>query len=750
MVIPKIKIRLSTKFILLISMLIVLTSIVLSDFFIRHEATQIRTSLESRGKSLARNLAYNSEYGVLIGLEDTLDKPIRGVMKEEDVVYAVIQDENGTILAQVEAEQPIEIPEETRKAIEKEALNAEVTQVKSYKVKSGSFYDIISPIITIESERDREEIELLSGELEEEGTEKKIGVTRIGISMANMNKQINEVKKIVTLLTLAVVSVGIIGTILFVGRLVKPIKLLVLGTERIASGDLDQEIEIQSADEIGDLANSFNRMAVNLKQHTEELQKSHGLLEAAKEEAEAANKSKSLFLANMSHEIRTPMNAVLGYAQFLQREKDLHPSHLEAVNIIEKSGHHLLALINDILDISKIEAGRMELRKNDFDLKDLIEGISVMFQIRCEQKELKWQVELPDEGQIPVHGDEGKLRQILINLLGNAVKFTDAGQVTLKVTQEEEDAYQFEAIDTGKGISPEEQETIFEAFGQGAEGKEKGGTGLGLAISQKQIELMGGQLALESEMEVGTRFFFTISLPPASEDLLSLKVDEKRVVHLADGYSVQALVADDVKEIRDYLYKILTDIGVEVILTENGLEAVEKTRIHCPDIIFMDIRMPVMDGLEATRQLLKEFPRDQLKIVAISASVMEHEKREFLDVGLDDFIPKPFRFERVAACLENLLGVEYEYEEPLETKREVSLDDLDVQLLSSKLIPEWIQELEDDLLLGEFDSIVSKAEDLIGSDDKVFRDLGVFLKDLAGNFDFDNIEIFLNKVKEFS
>jgi len=484
------------------------------------------------------------------------------------------------------------------------------------------------------------------------------------------------------------------------------------------------------------------------RQKNAELHEAKEIAEAAKEEAEFANQTKSIFLANMSHEIRTPMNAILGYAQILRHEEDLQTSHQEAVDVIEKSGNHLLALINDILDISKIEAGQAKLQETDFDLSALIEGLSVMFQLHCKQKHLTWRVGGLNEERILVHGDEGKLRQVLINLLGNAVKFTDTGEVTLKVAREEGEAYRFEVLDTGKGISLEEQEVILEPFGQGEEGRDKGGTGLGLAIAKKHVELMGGELALESEVEVGTRFFFTVPFPPAKGDvILPSAADEKQIAHLTDGYKVKALVADDIKENRDVLSGLLSDIGIEVILAENGREAVEKTRIYRPNIVFMDIRMPVMDGLEATRQILEESPEDHLKIVAISASVLEHQQREFLEVGFDDFIPKPFRFEEVTECLKKLLQVEYEYEESLEIKEKVSLNDLDFQRLSEKLTPEWIQKLEDDSFMGKFDSISSKAQTLVESDE-VLSALGIFLKDLAGNFDFENIENVIKRIRD--
>jgi len=311
----------------------------------------------------------------------------------------------------------------------------------------------------------------------------------------------------------------------------------------------------------------------------------------------------------------------------------------------------------------------MELQKNDFEVNTFIQEISTMFQFRCEQKGINWHVETEINSHSPlrVHGDEGKLRQVLINLLGNAVKFTESGGVTLRVTNAGEDRasplrgnwYRFEVIDTGPGISPKNQALIFESFQQGEEGIQKGGTGLGLAISQKQIELMGGELALESEPRKGSRFFFTIPLSPATKYVTSPST-EAQTARLKDGYSLKALVADDTKENRDVLAQILSDIGVEVRLAENGQEALEAVRAEIPDIVFMDIRMPTMNGLEAARHIWDEFGKDRLKIAAVSASVLEHEKKMFMDVGFDDFIAKPFRFERICECLAKLLQVEFE------------------------------------------------------------------------------------------
>jgi signal transduction histidine kinase/CheY-like chemotaxis protein len=421
-------------------------------------------------------------------------------------------------------------------------------------------------------------------------------------------------------------------------------------------------------------------------------------LEAATAAAESANRAKSLFLANMSHEIRTPMNAILGYSQLLRRDREATPKQRQALETIETSGRHLLSMINDILDLAKIEAGKLEVHATDFDVASLIQNVAAMGVMRCKQKGLAFSVEcrmqnaecrtetlgaaLPP-ATLWVRGDEGKLRQVLMNLLENAAKFTERGGVTLRVTVEEcrmpnaeltgpggaEAAIRSSSFcllhcsvsDTGPGIAPKLQAKLFQPFQQGSEGLKQGGAGLGLALSRRQVELLGGELKVESQGDGGSRFFFAIPLAMGEPPSASARHKGFGLgARLRADCRVTAMVVDDNPQNREVLSQMLTGIGCEVEVAGSGEQALALLGARVPDIVFLDIRMPGLDGIETARRIRQRWGAARPKLVAVSASVLVHEQEQCLRVGFAEFLGKPFEFERLCECLGTLLPVEFE------------------------------------------------------------------------------------------
>ncbi len=426
---------------------------------------------------------------------------------------------------------------------------------------------------------------------------------------------------------------------------------------------------------------SIVRDITEQKQKEEELQRYRNHLEdvvhertdelrLARDAAEAASKAKSLFLANMSHELRTPLNAILGFSQVMQQDENLSTNQHETLDIINHSGEHLLKLINDVLEIAKIEAGKLQLESTTFDLQGMVREVADMMRLRAQQKGLELELDQASEFPRYIKGDEARLRQILVNLVSNAVKFTEKGGVTIRLCTKENKQQHLliEVSDTGPGISKEDGQRLFKPFVQLPEGTSHGGTGLGLSIVRQFVQLMKGTVALESTPGKGSIFCVELPLEVAEESEI-IQLGEKYqgdVTGLAPGQpSYRILIAEDQHDNQLLLEKLMTDIGMEVKIANNGEECVQIFKEWHPDLIWMDRRMPVIDGVEATRRIRKMRGGKKVKIVAVTASVFKEQQPELLEAGMDDYIRKPFQFNEIYDSLAQQLGVKFTYREAI-------------------------------------------------------------------------------------
>jgi len=518
--------------------------------------------------------------------------------------------------------------------------------------------------------------------------------------------------------------------------------------------------------------------------------------EIAKEAAEATSQAKTAFLANMSHELRTPLNAILGFAQLTMQSYPLTPEQFENINIIYRSGEHLLTLINQVLDLSKIELGRAALNPTAFDLYHLINELQELFQLKANHKALHFHVDYEIDVPQYIYGDEVKLRQVLLNLLSNAFKFTKTGSIKLLIKNYSlqkadtkalkikepflETSYakkisssirpqqlelHFSVIDTGPGIAPNEINQLFEAFVQTETGRQsEEGTGLGLSISQKFVELMGGNLTVNSVVGYGTTFNFTIQCEPTDPITPPISKLKSRVIALQPNQpTYRILVVDDKWSNRQLLVKLLQPLGFDLKEAEDGQEAVEIWRTWHPHLIWMDMRMPVMDGYSAIKiiktpstskpqaktqeasfqkQVTPENKYPTLsKVIALTASTFEEKQEAMLALGCDGFLRKPFKDAEVFELLNQHIGVQYVYDTEPISHGMINKDNLTLERIA-KLPIEWQAKMEHAILSIDIDQMYTLIEQL---DDLI---LAKALKWQIANFEYKEILTLIQASKE--
>ena len=490
----------------------------------------------------------------------------------------------------------------------------------------------------------------------------------------------------------------ILSFLIILFRIIYPIDNLRNVMLKLSKNDMEVELEKNKFDdEIGDMIGAVEIF----KDNTQKLITSEHQIKLAMQEATTANKAKSIFLARMSHELRTPLNAILGFTNILKKSMNTSNQEKENLNIIKRSADHLLSIINEILELSKIEAGKMELSPKEFNFYELIKDIENLFATRYETKGLDFSIQISKNLPKYIKADVQRLRQILINLLGNSLKFTKKGEIKLVIYETHNKIF-FELKDSGIGISKENLEKVFKPFVQVKQDSyTEQGTGLGLAITKELITLMGGNIYVKSEVNVGTQFYFSINYEKVEEKNFVQKNEEKEIIGVKnENFTKTILVVDDIKENRDLIVLLLNSYGFKTLQANSGLEALKLYDEEKIDLIFMDILMENLDGLETTKQIRSKENGKNIPIIALSANVYDEDKKEALKSGANDFLPKPVEEKDILLILEKYLKIELEYE------NEKNEDKIDMKNEIKNLPKEFFEKLREMVLNMDNDGIL--------------------------------------------
>jgi len=587
----------ATKIYLFATTLIIIVNVFLGWFFVHHETNAITKELNERASTITKSLAHNCEYGMLVRDNEELNRLLKGAAKEKDLAFAQIEDKQGNIIARLDEK----------------------------KDQQEKIIEFTAPIKTTSAAK-----------------EEVIGGVTVGISLEYLQEKTAEIERVIFFVIAFIIIFTGTGAFLGIRHFVnRPIKHLMAGVERIGKGDLSHRVPVKTTDEVGKLTEAFNLMTENLSKTL-----------VSKEAAEVANRAKSEFLANMSHEIRTPLNSIIGMAEFTL-ETELSQEQYNYLRVVKNASNSLLFIVNDILDFSKMESGSLELEKIEFDLWNTIEYAVDNFALKVSQKGLDLTCRIKPEVPSYVIGDPGRLRQIIVNLVGNAVKFTHSGEVSLFCEVENEDKDEqtillhFAVSDTGIGIPPEKLAAIFDVFSQvdSSTTRQYGGSGLGLSISKSLVEIMGGKIWVESETGKGSTFHFTSQFQavPARK----VKVAETDLTFLQEQ-RLRFLILDANASNRVILRDILSSWGFthqEAVDGKGALMEMEKAvKENNPfHRVIVDAQLPDMDAFEMSRRIKENPFFTGIKIIMLTSIGMIGDAARAIEAGISAYLIKPVK-----------------------------------------------------------------------------------------------------------